>query len=119
MNKDSIGDAIPAELFQILKDDAVQVLHSIWQQIWKSQQWTHQWKMSFFQFQSQRKAIPKKVKVKVTQSSPTLCNPMDYTVHRILQARIVEWVAFPYSRESSQPKDRMQVSCIAGRFFTS
>ena len=83
----------------------------------------------FFQFQSQRKAIPKKgntkesesekVKVKVTQSSPTLCNPMDYTVHRILQARIVEWVAFPYSRESSQPKDRMQVSCIAGRFFTS
>ena len=44
---------------------------------------------------------------------------MDYTVHRSLQARILEWVAFPSSRESCQPKDRMQVSCIAGRFFTS
>ena len=37
------------------------------------------------------------VKVKVTQSCPTLCDPMDYTVHRILQARILEWVAFPFS----------------------
>ena len=44
---------------------------------------------------------------------------MDYTVHRILQARILEWVAFPFSRGSSQPRDRTQVSCIAGRFFTS
>ena len=41
--------------------------------------------------------------VKVTQSSPTLCDPMDYTVHGILQARILEWVAFPFSRGSSQP----------------
>ena len=46
----------------------------------------------------------KKVKVKVTQSCPTLCNPMDYTVHGILQARILEWVAFPFSRGSSQPR---------------
>ena len=44
---------------------------------------------------------------------------MDYTVHGILQARIVEWVAFPFSRGSSQPRDWTQVSCIAGRFFTS
>ena len=44
---------------------------------------------------------------------------MDYTVHGILQARIVEWVAFPFSRGSSQPRDRSQVSCIAGRFFTN
>ena len=43
--------------------------------------------------------------VKVTQSCPTLCDPMDYTVHGILQARILEWVAFPFSRGSSQPKD--------------
>ena len=42
-----------------------------------------------------------KVKVKVAQSCPTLCNPMDYTVHGILQARILEWVAFPFSRGSS------------------
>ena len=60
-----------------------------------------------------------KVKVKVTQLCPTLGNSMDYTVHGILQARILEWVAFPFSRGSSQPRDRTQVSCIAGRFFTS
>ena len=47
-----------------------------------------------------------------------LCDPMDYTVHGILQARILEWVALPFSRESSQPRDRTQVSHIAGRFFT-
>ena len=57
--------------------------------------------------------------VKVAQSCPTLCDPMDYTVHGILQARILEWVAFPFSRGSSQPRDRTQVSRIAGRFFTS
>ena len=56
--------------------------------------------------------------VKVTQSCPTLCDPMDYTVHGILQARILEWVAFPFPRGSSQPRDRTQVSRIAGRFFT-
>ena len=44
---------------------------------------------------------------------------MDYTVHGILQAMILEWVAFPFSRESSQPRDQTQVSHITGRFFTS
>ena len=44
---------------------------------------------------------------------------MGYTVHGILQARILDWVAFPFSRESAQPRDRTQVSHIAGRFFTS
>ena len=53
--------------------------------------------------------------VKGARSSPTLCDPMDYTVHGILQARILEWVAFPFSRGSSQPRDWTQVS----RFFTS
>ena len=43
------------------------------------------------------------MKVKITQSYPTLCDPMDYTVYEILQARILEWVAFPFSRGSSQP----------------
>ena len=50
---------------------------------------------------------------------PTPCNPMDYTVHGILQARIVEWVAFPFLRGSSQPWDRTQVSSIEGGVFTS
>ena len=49
----------------------------------------------------------------------TLCNPMDYIVHGILQAGILEWVAFPFSRGSSQPRDRIQVSCIADGLFTS
>ena len=44
---------------------------------------------------------------------------MDFTVHGILQARILEWVAFPFSRGFSQPRDRTQVSRIAGKFFTS
>ena len=57
--------------------------------------------------------------VKVAHSCPTLCDPMDCTVHGTLQARILEWVAFPFSRGSSQPRDRSQVSHIAGRFFTS
>ena len=57
--------------------------------------------------------------VKDAQSCLTLCDPMHYTVHGILQARILEWVAFPISRGSSQTRDRTQISCIAGRFFTS
>ena len=44
------------------------------------------------------------VEVKVAQSCPTLCDPMDYTIHGILQARILEWVVFPFSRGSSQPR---------------
>ena len=48
MNKASTGEGIPVELFQILKDNAVQVLHSIWQQIWKTQQWAQDWKRSVF-----------------------------------------------------------------------
>ena len=59
------------------------------------------------------------LKVKVAQSCLTLCDPMDHTVDGILQARILEWVAIPFSRGSSQRRDQTQVSCIAGRFFTS
>ena len=59
------------------------------------------------------------LKVKVAQSCSTLCDPMDYTVHGILQVRILEWVAFPFSRGSFQPRDQTQVSHIAGRFVTS
>ena len=73
--------------------------------------------------------------VHVAQSCPTLCDPVDYTVHGILQARILEcsihgilqagileWIAISSSRGPSRPKDRTQicyVSCIAGRFFTN
>ena len=57
MNKASGGDGIPVEIFQILKDDAVKVLHSICQQIWKTQHWPQDWKRSVF-IQSQRKEMP-------------------------------------------------------------
>jgi len=60
-----------------------------------------------------------KVKVKVAQSHPTLYDPMDYMVLEILQARILEWVDIPFSRGPSQPRARIQVSCIAGGLFTS
>ena len=52
------------------------------------------------------------------QEVPSQCS-MEYRVHGVLQARILKWVAFPFSRGSSQPTDRTQVSCIASRFFTS
>ena len=59
-----------------------------------------------------------KVKVKVAQSYLTLCN-MDCIVHGILQARMLEWVGFPFSRGSSHSRDQTQVFHIVGRFFTS
>ena len=70
-----------------------------------------------------RGPISLKVKVLVVQSCPTLCDPTDCSplgssVHGILQARILEWVAIPFSRVSSQPRDQTQVSHITGRFFT-
>ena len=61
VNKASGSDGIPVELFQVLEDDAVQVLHSICQQSWKTQQWPQDWKRSV-SFQSQRKAMPKMLK---------------------------------------------------------
>ena len=69
MNKASRGDGIPVELFQILKDDAVKVLHSMCQQTWKTQQWPQDWKGQF-SFQSQRKAMPKNVQ-STTQLHPS------------------------------------------------
>ena len=59
----------------------------------------------------------------VTHSCPTLCNPMDCSLpgsslHGILQARVLKWVAISFSRGSSRPRKRTQVSCIAGRRFT-
>ena len=60
----------------------------------------------------------------IAQSCLILCDPRDYsppgsTDHGILQARVLEWFAIPFSRGSSQPRDQTQVSCTAGRFFTA
>ena len=61
--------------------------------------------------------------VLVAQLCPTLCDPVDcgmpgFSVHGILQARMLEWVVIPFSRGTSQPRDRTLVSCIAGSLFT-
>ena len=57
------------------------------------------------------------MKVKIAQSCPTLCDPTVCTIHGILQARVLEWVAFPFSGGSSKPRDQTQVSLIAGNLF--
>ena len=81
---------------------------SFWRRNWTSLCLLH-WQAGF---------LPLAPHVKVTRSCPTLYDPMDYTVYGIFQARILEWIAIPFSRGSSQPRDRTQVSCTAGRFFT-
>ena len=114
MNKASRGDGIPVEPFQIFKDDAVKVLHLIWQQIWKTQQWPQDCKRSVFI------PIPKKGKAKecskyrtialsshasnvmlshfsrVWLSDPMDCSPPGFSIHRIFQAKVLEWGAIAF-----------------------
>ena len=82
------GDGIPVELFRILKDDAVKVLHSICQQIWKNQQWPQDWKMSVFI------PIPKKGNAKEGSNYHTiaLISHASKVMLRILQARLQQYV---------------------------
>ena len=84
MNKTSRGDGIPVELFQILKDDAIKVLHSICQQIWKTQQWPQDWKRSVFI------PIPKKGNTKEYSNYRTiaLISHASKVMLKILQARL-------------------------------
>ena len=88
MNKASGGDRIPVELFQILKDDAVNVLHSICQQIWKTQQWPQGWKRSVFI------AVPKKGNAKECSSycKVALISHASKVMLKILQARLQQYV---------------------------
>ena len=88
MNKASGGDGIPVELFQILKDDAVNVLHSICQQIWKSHQWPQDWKRSVFI------PIPKKGNAKECSNYCTiaLISHTSKLMLKILQARLQQYV---------------------------
>ena len=123
VNKASGGDGIPVKVFQILKNDAVKVLHSICQQIRETQQWPQDWKRSvFIPILKKGNAEECSSESEVAQSCLTLCDPLDYSlqgfsVHGILQARILEWVTISFSRGSSQPRDRTQVSCFVGRHF--
>ena len=88
MNKASAGDKIPVELFQILKDDAVKVLHSICQQIWKAQQWPQDWKRSVFS------PIPKKGNAKECSNYHTvaLISHSSKVMPKILQARFQQYM---------------------------
>ena len=88
MNKASRGDGIPVELFQILKDDAVKVLHSICQQIWKTHQWPQDWKMSVFIL------ITKKGNVKECSNyhTITLVSHASKVILKVLQARLQQYV---------------------------
>ena len=88
MNKSSGDDGIPVELFQILKDDAVKVLHSICQQIWKTQQWTRDWKRSVFI------PIPKKGNAKECSNYHTiaLISHTSKIMLKILQARLQQYM---------------------------
>ena len=88
MNKASGGDGIPVELFQILKDDAVKVLHSICQQIWKTQQWPQDWKRSIFI------PIPKKGNAKECSHYHTiaLISHASNVMLKIFQARLQQYV---------------------------
>ena len=87
-NKASRGDGIPVELFQILEDDAVKVLHSICQQIWKTQQWPQDWKRSVFI------PIPKKGNAKEFSNYHTiaLISLANKVMLKILQARLQQYV---------------------------
>ena len=85
MNKASGGDGIPVELFQILKDDAVKMLHSICQQIWKTQQWPQDWKRSIFI------PIPKKGNAKECQTIALISNTSKVML-KILQARLQQYM---------------------------
>ena len=88
MNKASGSDGIPVELFQILKDDAVKVLHSICQQVWKTQQWPQDWKRSIFI------PIPKKGNAKECSNYCTiaLISHASKIMFKILQARLQQYV---------------------------
>ena len=87
MNKARGGDGIPAKLFQSLRDDAVKVLHSKCQQIWKTQQWPQDWKMLVF-IQSQRKAMPKNAQTIAQLHSSHASKVM----LKILQVRLQQYI---------------------------
>ena len=113
-NKASGGDGIPVELFQILKDDAVKVLHSICQQVWKTQQWPQEWKRSVFF------PIPKKGNAKECSNYHTiaLISHASKVMLKILQARLQQYVnsELPYVpagfRKGRGARDQIAFDCV-------
>ena len=113
MNKASGGDGIPVELFQILKDDAVKALHSICQQIWKTQQWLQDWKMSVFV------PIPKKGNAKECSNYYTiaLISHASKVMLKILQATLQQYMNCELPdvqagfRKSRETRDQIATIC--------
>ena len=109
-NKASGGGGIPVELFQILKDDAVKVLHSICQQIWKTQQWPQDWKKSVFI------PIPKKGNAKECSNYRTiaLISHASKVMLKILQARLQQYVNFQMFKlvleKAEEPEIKLPIS---------
>ena len=110
MNKASGGYGIPVELFQILKDDAVKVLHSICQQIWKTQQWPQDWKRSVFI------PIPKKCNAKECSHycTITLISHASKVMLRILQTRLQQYMNFQMFKlvleKAEEPETKLPTS---------
>ena len=112
-NKTSEGDGVPVDLFQILEDDAVKVLHSICQQIWKTQQWPQDWKRSVFIL------IPKKGNAKECSNYHTiaLISHTSKVMVKILQARLQQCVncelpdVQPGFRKGRGTRDQMAMIC--------
>ena len=107
-NKGSRGDRIPAELFQILKDDAVKVLHSICQQIWKTQQWPQDWKSSVFHSRPKEGQCQRMLKLphncthltcqqSNAQSSPSQAS----SIHESRTSRCLSWIQKRQSNQKS------------------
>ena len=112
MNKASGGDRIPVELFQILKDDAVKVLHSICQQIWKTQQWSQDWKMSVFI------PVPKKGNAKECSNYCTIAviSHASKVMLKILQARLQQYVNFGHLMQRVDSLEKtLMLGGIGGR----
>ena len=110
MNKASGGDGIPVELFKILKDDAVKVLHSICQQTWKTHQWPQDWKRSVFI------PIPKKGNAKECSNYHTiaLISHASKVMLQILQARLQQYVNFQMFKlvleKAEEPETKLPTS---------
>ena len=107
-NKASGGDGIPVELFQILKDDAMKVLHSICQQIWKTQQWPQDWKRSVFI------PIPKKGNAKESSNYHTIALILHASkvILKILQTRLQQYVnhELPDLEKAEEPEIKLPTS---------
>ena len=117
MNKVSGGDGIPVELFQILKDDAVKVLHSICQQIWKTQQWPQDWKGSVFI------PVPKKGNAKEWSKYCTiaLISHTSKVMLKILQARFQQYMNHELSdvqarlEKAEEPEIKLPISVASSK----